>query len=193
MRLPRVRFTVWRLVAVSFLAGAAAVAVAWERREHLKAGVTADAARVAYSDARHAREDAETALKRYVDDTYPRYVDDTYPRELASVEAEIRQAESRLGPAKDEAAWVDRVRSKGYLLLIRDEASRRMALQRAIFEVERAKNKRAELEQKAKRRDLRELEAQVELACATERTKRAASDRARTAKSGWFGRLLGGR
>lgn len=64
--------------------------------------------RIAYLDAKHARETAQSALKEYTERIYP--------RDLLAAEAEIKQAEewpNQVKKSTDETrAWAERIRSK---------------------------------------------------------------------------------
>src|SRR5258708_22329172 len=117
MRLPRVRFTVRCVVATVILVAVIAVLAAIERREHLRSEIAILKAETAYRDAKFARELAEVAVKEYAEGTFR--------RELATAEGEIKQAEdelSRIRTTTDPISeWAERIRSKGYLLLIRGD------------------------------------------------------------------------
>ena len=71
-------------------------------------------AETAYRDAKLARELAEVAVNEYAEGTFR--------QELATAEGEIEQAEDELGTVKISpdpvSEWAERIRSKGYLLLI---------------------------------------------------------------------------
>ena len=134
--------------------------------------------------ARLARVNAEIAVKDYGEGTFP--------RELASAVSEIDKAEDQLNRVKAEAEWADRIRSKGYLLLIRDDLSERLAVQRATFAVEQARTRKVVLEGYTKAKVIGGLAAQVEKARAIELVKKAAYDRLRAAgTSGPNGSRLG--
>jgi hypothetical protein len=189
MRMPSLRFTFRRVLAVSVLAGVVAIVASLDRRERLRIGVAIERTRAAYLDARRAREAAEIVLKDYAEGTYR--------REVASAQGEIEKAEDQLNRVKaaggDSREWADRIRSKGYLLLIRGDLSERLAVQRATFAVEQARTKKAVLEGYTKSKVIDDLTARAEEARVIEQAKKAAYDRSQAARISWFKRVTGGR
>ena len=128
-----------------------AVLAAVERSEHLRSKVADVRAETAYRDAKLARELAEVAVNEYAEGTYP--------RELATAEGEIKQAEDELSGVETPdpiSVWAERIRSKGYLLLITASAVEGVRCERATFAIEQAKSRKLVLEWYTKVKTLRE-------------------------------------
>ena len=186
MRAPRMRFSVRWAVAAMLLGAIMAVLAAIERRDHLRSKVAIAGAETAYRDAKLVRELAEVAVKDYAEGTYR--------RELATAEAEIKQAEDELsGVATDATAvleWAERIRSKRYLLLIRGVPSRESAVKRATFAVEQAKSKKFVLERYTRVKTLGNLNNQVAKTWMDELTKKGAYDKSKATPVGFIGRVM---
>jgi HlyD family secretion protein len=187
MRLPRIRFPARWVVTAAILASVMAVLVAIERKERRRNAIAVARAEIAYREAKHARDRAERAVTEYAERTFP--------RELATVEAEIKRDEDALNyikTARDtEWDWAERIRSKGYLLLIRGVESKELAVRKATFIVEQAKSKKAVLERYTRVKALKELKDQVAKARADELAKKAAYDEVSATELGPIGRFMG--
>ena len=189
MRLPRVRFKVQSIVLASILVAVLMVAAEVKRREYLRSEMARENAQTAYRDAQRARELAEAELREYTERTFP--------RELATVEGEVKRNEEALRKVRDATAddleWARRIRDKGYLLLIRDDVSRRLAVQRAAFAVEQAATKKIVLEKYTKDKVLTGLKDRVAKSRVDEQTKKAAYERLTAGGVGVFGKVMGHR
>jgi len=104
-----------------------------------------------------------------------------------------QKAEDELNRVRPAAAahqeWVDRIRSKGYLLLILGENIGQLAVQKATFAVEQAKSKKGVLEGYTKVKTLNERNNRVAKARMDELAKKAAYDRARATPVGFIGKV----
>jgi HlyD family secretion protein len=187
MRLPRVRFTVRWAAATAILVTVIGVLAVMERREHLRSGIAISRAETAYRDAKFARELAEAAVKEYDEGTFR--------QELATADGEIRQAENELSRIKTTADtisdWAERIRSKGYLLLVRgSERSKDLAEKMAAFSLESAKSKKLVLEGYTRVKRLKKLNDRVANARMDELAKQAAYDRLRATPVGFIGKIV---
>jgi hypothetical protein len=187
MRLPRIRFPARWVVTAAILAGVMTVILAIDRQERRRNALAVGKAETAYRDAKHARDLAERAVTQYAKTTFP--------RELATVEVEIKRDEDALNyikTARDtEWDWAERIRSKGYLLLIRGVESKELAVRKATFIVEQAKSKKAVLERYTRVKALKELKDQVAKARADELAKKAAYDKVSANELGLIGKFVG--
>ena len=186
MRMPHVRFTArWVVAAVILVAIMVALATI-EVRECLRSDAAVAKAEMAYQDAKLAREFAEVAAKEYAEGIFR--------QELAIAEDDIKAAEDDLKRIRSTAAadldWAERIRSKGYLLMVPGGLPKELRVKRATFEVEIAKSKRDVLVRYTKCKTLKELNNQVAKASENERAKRAAYDRVRAAPVGFIGKLI---
>ena len=189
MQRPRVRFTPRWVVAAVILVTVTALFAAIERRERLRREMALVKADTAYRDARLAREHAEVAAKEYAEGTYA--------RELAAAEDEIKKAEDELNRIKPAAAAyqesVERIRSKGYLFLIRNPNGGNFAVTRATFAIEQAKSKKVVLEGYTKIKTLNELNDQIAKARMDELAKKAAYDGVKATPVGFIGKVIRGK
>ena len=186
MRPPRVPFTVPLVIAAVILVAIIGVVAAIERREKLRNEAAILTALTAYRDAKLTRELADAAVNEYNDVTFR--------RELASVEDEIKAAEDGLDSIENdtsgEFAWAERIRSKGYLLLISGVPSQELAVKKAAFAVEQAKSKKAVLERYTKVKTLKKLNDQIANAKENERAKKADYDGVRATPVGLNRRVI---
>jgi len=174
-------------VAAVILAGIMAVIAVIEHRERLRSKIAIERARTAYRDARLAREQAEVEVTEYAEGTFR--------QELASVEAQIRQAADELNrivnATSSDVDWAERIRSKGYLLLIRGVPSKELAVKKAALAVEQVKSEKLVLEQFTKVKKLKELTSRVARASTDEVAKKASYHRMRAMPVGFFERIIG--
>jgi hypothetical protein len=100
MRAPDTRFSVRWAVATVILEAIVAGLAAIERMDYLRSKAAIARAETAYRSAKLDREVAETAVRDFAEGTFR--------RELATVEAEIKQAEGELSDvATDATAFCD--------------------------------------------------------------------------------------
>jgi hypothetical protein len=185
--MPRVRIRVRWLLASVGIVGISAVLVAIERRERLRSDIALPRAEMTYRSAKLVRERAEAAVDEYAEGTFR--------RELAAVEDEVMRAEDQLRVATDAPPdWAERIRAKGYLLLVNSSAhARELNIKKAVFAVEEARSKRHILENYTKVKTLKELNDRVAMARADESARKAAYERAKATGVGIIGKVLGRR
>ena len=187
MRLPHLRFTVQWVAAAVIVVGIIAVLVAIERSERRRSEIAILRAEAVYLSARHARERAEVAVKNYAEGTFS--------RELATVEDEIKRAENDLNRIQPAAIayqeWVERIRSKGYLLLIRGEGLGQLAVMRAASAVERAQDRKRVLENYTKVKALKKLNEQVAKAMVDELATKRTYEREKATDVVFIGKVMG--
>ncbi len=121
-------------------------------------------AEAAYHAARVKRELAEIAVEEYVEVGFP--------QELATIEAELKRAQTSLEPAKKEAEWARKIVDRGYLLLIPTRGPE-LVLEMAEFQIEQAKSRRKVLVEYTKPKMLKELREAVENTRADEQRKKS--------------------
>jgi len=122
-------------------------------------------ARAEFEIARHTRILAEIAVEEY------EVVD--YPRDLATVEGEIKLAESETARSEDRIAWAARMFDKGYVSRAQ-KASEELNFQKAKFALEQAQAKRKVLTLFSKDKVIKERKSAVEVARSAEQVKQAA-------------------
>jgi hypothetical protein len=173
MRTCDMRFSVHWAVATVVLGAIVATVIAIERMDHLQSKVAIARSESAYRAAARAREAAESAVNDYALGTFR--------RELATAEAEIKQAEEKLSGIATDATgyldWAERIRSKGYLLHITGASSKQLAVKKATFTLEQAKSKKLILKQYTRVKTLGDLNNQVARARMDELAKKEAYDR----------------
>jgi hypothetical protein len=186
MRAPRVRFSLRWAAAAVIVAAITAVLAAVERRDRLRSEIAIASAETAYRDAKLTRELAEVALKDYTEGTFR--------REQANTEGEIKHAEAELSAvttyATAVAESVERIRSKGYLLLIHIVPSTQLALKKAAFGVEQARSEKAVLEGYTQVKTLKKLSDQFAKARTEELATKAAYDRMTATPVGFIGKAI---
>ncbi len=129
-------------------------------RARLKAQrLAARKAKATYEIARLTRELAEIAVEEYRDLTYP--------KDLATVEGEIKLAESDLTRGEDRLEWARRMQAKGYVSQAQ-KVSEELSLKKAQFALEQAQSKRKILVDYTRGKTLKELQSDVEKAHANE-------------------------
>jgi HlyD family secretion protein len=116
-------------------------------------------AKATYEIARLTRELAEIAVEEYRDLTYP--------KDLATVEGEIKLAESDLTRGKDRLEWAKRMHEKGYVSRAQ-KVSEELTFKKAQFTLEQAQSKRKVLVDYTRGKTLKELHSDVEKAHANE-------------------------
>ena len=121
-------------------------------------------AKASYEIAKLTRELAEIAVEEYQEVNYP--------RDLATVEGEIKVAESDRTRSEDRLAWAKRMFEKGYVSQAQ-KVSEELALQKARFALEQAQSKLEVLLKYTKNKTIKELESAVEKAHSDELAKQA--------------------
>ena len=121
-------------------------------------------AKALYEIARSTRTLAEIALEEYVDVNFP--------RDLATAQGEITLAESDLKRAEDRLDWARRMFDKGYVSQAQ-KVSEELSLQKAVFALEQATNKRRVLTDYTKSKTMKELKSEVDKAHSDELAKQA--------------------
>jgi HlyD family secretion protein len=127
--------------------------------------ITTKSAEANYLNARLTREVAEIAVKEYVEGVYV--------QDLATVEGEIKLAESDLMRAEDRLEWARRMFGKGYVSMA-TKVSEELNFKKAQFALEQAQSKKKVLEDYTKARTIKELKSEVKKARIDELDKRAA-------------------
>lgn len=115
--------------------------------------------------ARLTRELAEIAVEEYEEVNYP--------RDLATVEGEIKLAESDLTRSEDRLAWAKRMFEKGYVSQAQ-KVSEELKVRKGQFALEQAQSKRNVLVDYTKSKTIKELRSAVEKAHSDELAKQAA-------------------
>jgi hypothetical protein len=179
MRLPRVRFTIRRLlviVAVLCLVFGLAEHAARRRRAATlrlmlaRQEIAAKVAEAAYENARLTREVAEIAAVEFKEGISREEV------EVAS--GEIALADSDRTRAADRVEWSSRMLHKGYLSKGR-VYSEGLAFRRAVFSEEQALERMKGLQKSTRDQTTQELRSEVAKARADEAAKKATFDRER--------------
>ena len=117
-----------------------------------------------YQNARLTREIAEFAVLEYAEGIFN--------QDLATVEGEIKLAESNLQRSKDRLDWARRMFKKGYVaksIVVSEE----LALKKARFSLEQAQSKKKVLVDYTKPKTIKELKSEVEKARSDELAKKA--------------------
>jgi HlyD family secretion protein len=122
-------------------------------------------ARAAYEIARSTREIAEIAIEEYAEGIYI--------QDLATVDGEIKLAESDLMRGEDRLDWARRMFDKGYVSRA-TKVSEELNFKKAQFSLEQAQSKKKVLEEYTKAKTIKELKIEVKKARADELDKRVA-------------------
>jgi hypothetical protein len=134
--------------------------------------------------ARLAREVAEISQEEYATVVFA--------LDLATVEGEIKLAESDLKRAEDRVDWARRMFDKGFISQAQ-KASEELVLQTSRFAVEQAQAKRHVLVEYTKSKKLKELQSEVEKARAAELARQAAWEAEKAKQDELERQLRGGR
>jgi multidrug resistance efflux pump len=130
------------------------------------------AVRGAQADAHSARLDREVAEIAVVE-----YKQGIFVQDLATVQGEIKLAESDEARALDRVDWARRMFNKGFVT-IAEKIGEELMLKKAIYAKEQAQSKLKVLLEYTKNKTIKELESEVEWAKARELAKQAALERA---------------
>ena len=132
--------------------------------------VVARKAEADYHNARLTREVAEIVVVEYEEGIFN--------QDLATVEGEIKLAESDLERAKDRLDWARRMFKKGYVSKL-TQASAELALKKARFALEQAQSKKKVLVDYTRDKTLKELKGEIEKARSDELAKKVTWERAK--------------
>jgi len=124
--------------------------------------ITTQGAEAAYQQSKLTREVAEIAVKEYEEGIYT--------QEKATINGEIKLAESDLARAEDRVAWSNRMFEKGYVSKAQ-KVSEELNYQKAQFSLEQAQSKLRVLEEYTKAKTIKELKSDVEKARSDELAK----------------------
>lgn len=124
--------------------------------------ITTQGAEAAYQQSKLTREVAEIAVKEYEEGIYT--------QEKATINGEIKLAESDLARAEDRVAWNTRMFEKGYVSKAQ-KISEELGYQKAQFALEQAQSKLRVLEEYTKAKTIKELKSDVEKARSDELAK----------------------
>ncbi len=126
--------------------------------------ITTKSADANFRNATLTREVAEIAVREYVEGIYK--------QDLATVEGEIKLAESELSRALDRVDWAQRMFVKGYVSMAQ-KVSEDLALKKARFSLEQAQSKKKVLVDYTRDKTIKELQSEVEKAGSDELAKKA--------------------
>jgi HlyD family secretion protein len=126
--------------------------------------ITTESAKANFGNATLTREVAEIAVIEYEEGIFT--------QDLATVEGEIKLAESDLSRAEDRVEWAQRMFKKGYVSLAQ-KVSEELALKKAVFALEQAQSKKKVLVEYTKNKTIKELKSEVEKARSDELAKKA--------------------
>jgi multidrug resistance efflux pump len=163
MRLPRVRFTIRRLMAAVLVVGLLLGAVIAVQRGRVRRQVALNQALADHQNATFTRQVTQIAVTGYLQGGLM--------SDLVAMDREVEQAESELKRAKEQLARARRTVGMAMLSRPDIDASER-AVQRANCSLEQTETKREVLLKK-----LKELESEVEKARADEQARKTTLDR----------------
>ncbi len=126
--------------------------------------ITTKSASANYANATLTREVAEIAVQEYEEGIFV--------QDLATVDGEIKLAESDLSRSLDRVEWARRMYEKGYVSQA-NKVTEELALQKANFTKEQAQTKRNVLVKYTKGKTIKELKSEVEKARSDELAKKA--------------------
>jgi HlyD family secretion protein len=126
--------------------------------------ITTKSAEANYKNAVLTREVAEIAVTEYVEGIFK--------QDMATVEGEIKLAESELSRALDRVDWAQRMSKKGYISMAQ-KVSEDLALKKAMFTLEQAQGKKKVLVDFTKEKTIKELKSEVEKSHSDELAKKA--------------------
>ena len=115
--------------------------------------ITTKSAESNFQNATLTREVAEISVTEYVEGIYK--------QDLATVEGEIKLAESELSRSADRVDWAQRMFLKGYVSLAQ-KVSEDLALKKARFALEQAQSKKKVLVDYTRDKTIKELQSDVE-------------------------------
>nr|WP_303652528.1 efflux RND transporter periplasmic adaptor subunit [Paludisphaera mucosa] len=124
--------------------------------------ISTQGAEASYQQAKLTREVAEIAVKEYEEGIYA--------QDKATINGEIKLAESDLARAADRVDWANRMFDKGYVSRAQ-KVSEELNNQKARFALEQAQSKLAVLERFTKAKTIKELRSDVEKAFSDEKAK----------------------
>jgi len=127
--------------------------------------IAARKAEAEYQNARLTREIAEIAALEYAEGIIL--------QDIATVDGEIKLAESDLSRSQDRLDWARRMFDKGFLPKAK-KVSEELSLKKARFALEQAQAKKKVLVDYTKPKTIKELKSEVEKARSTELAKKAA-------------------
>jgi HlyD family secretion protein len=157
MKLPRVRFTIRRIMAAVLLSSLVlALVVSIQQRDRRLAIARA---RAAYLNAQLTRQVAEIALVEYQEGIYK--------QDKGTLQGEIALAESDRKRAEDRLEWSRKMHARGFVSQAQF-TSDKLSVDRAAFSTEQAKTKLDVLEKYTFNKTIKELQSEVEKARAAE-------------------------
>jgi HlyD family secretion protein len=125
--------------------------------------IATQGAEASFQNAKLTREVAEIAVKEYVEGIYL--------QDRATIEGEIKLAESDLARAADRVDWASRMFEKGYVSKAQ-KVSEELNFQKAKFTLEQSQSKKHVLENYTKAKTIKELKSEVEKALSDELAKK---------------------
>jgi multidrug efflux pump subunit AcrA (membrane-fusion protein) len=125
--------------------------------------IATQGAEASYQNARLTREVAEIAVKEYEEGIYL--------QDKATIQGEIKLADSDLYRASDRVDWANRMYEKGYVSKAQ-KVSEELNYQKAKFALEQAQSKLHVLEEYTKGKTIKELRSEVEKALSDELAKK---------------------
>ncbi len=126
--------------------------------------ITTKSAEANFLNAKLTREVAEIAVREYVEGVYV--------QDLATVEGEIKLAESDLMRAEDRLEWARRMFDKGYVSMA-TKVSEELNFKKAQFTLEQAQSKKNVLVKYTREKTIKELDSEVKKAHSDELAKQA--------------------
>src|SRR5262249_48031591 len=117
--------------------------------------ITTKSAEANFQNAKLTREVAEIAVVEYEEGIYK--------QDLATVEGEIKLAESDLARSEDRLEWAQRMFDKGYVSMAQ-KVSEELTLKKAIFAKEQAQSKKNVLVNYTFNKTVTELKSEVQKA-----------------------------
>jgi HlyD family secretion protein len=133
--------------------------------------ITTESAKANYQNAKLTREVAEIAVIEYKEGIFV--------QDFATVEGEIKLAESDLIRSEDRLEWARRMFDKGYVSMAQ-RVSEELTFKKAQFTLEQAQSKRKVLVDYTKGKTIKELQSEVEKAHSDELAKQATWDLEKT-------------
>jgi RND family efflux transporter MFP subunit len=125
--------------------------------------IAVQGADASYQNAKLTREVAEIAVKEYEEGIYL--------QDKATIQGEIKLAESDLARAGDRVDWANRMYEKGYVSKAQ-KVSEELNFQKAKFTLEQSQSKLNVLENYTKHKTIKELRSEVEKALSDELAKK---------------------